>query len=84
MSWPAPDYEGEWEYEGNRCDEKYISWSGKHKYIYRYMWGNGKVYQYVVNLDEAMSYKNYNDAEAAAYFYLMYGLTRTRGQGENY
>ena len=88
MSWPAPDYDTGWKYgksDGySRYDSKYVYWSGKFADIDREVKENGQVRRYRVYLDKVTSFKNYNDAEAAAYFYLMYGLKRTRGEGINY
>jgi hypothetical protein len=72
MSWPEPDLRNYWV-----NDIKYVEWSGGFVYerIYRDNIG-GKITYFIPGLGR---YKNYNEAEAAAYFWTVHKLERTRG-----
>ena len=89
MSWPAPKYDTGWRrYHSDSDDlwEKWLSWhydcyGSKNHLIQILCHFPYKEYlrcYYVPDLSR--TYKNYQDAEAAAYFWKVHRLNRTRGQ----
>jgi hypothetical protein len=72
MSWPEPDLKNYWS-----LNIKFVEWSGGfvHETIFRDNIG-GKITYFIPGLGR---YKNYNEAEAAAYFWTVHKLERTRG-----
>lgn len=91
MSWPSPSYDSGWELKNERLFSNKKCWNRGLK------WNGGKVVQIIKEIDEHSGrvkhywvvesgkvYKNENDAEGAAYFYSVYGLKRTRGEGSNF
>ncbi len=91
MSWPSPSYDSGWELKNERLFSNKKCWNRGLK------WNGGKVVQIIKEIDEHSGrvkhywvvesgkvYKNENDAEGAAYFYSVYDLKRTRGEGSNF
>lgn len=79
MSWPAPKYKPKWFNEGRSV---IVGWdiNGKYKTIVINTLDGASGY-YVNKLSEG--YKTYEDAEAAAYYYLKSGKIRTRNKIRN-
>lgn len=85
MSWPAPNYDSGWELikEGYDNYRKWVRWGdtdiieiicyNAHSEVEGRAWGR----HYCTPTG---TYKNYQDAEASAYFYRVHGLERTRGK----
>ena len=80
MSWPRPTYDSGWD----RSDRKYreLQWGGVYSKITitRVYHDDGSV-SYLVASE---SYNNYNDAEAAAYFWSVHHLMRTHGKNRRF
>lgn len=85
MSWPEPSYDSGWELikEGYDNYRKWVKWGNTSLIIIEcnnaHKGDEGKAWGRFYTTP-AGSYKNYQDAEAAAYFYRVHGLTRTRGK----
>ena len=86
MSWPEPSYDSGWQRFDNESLKKYVSWTNQYRnqisILVTYPYDEVLRAYYIGELD--WSYKNYQDAEAAAYFWKVHGLKRTRGVKRKY